>query len=136
MIRLSKKVEYGLIALQHIAAKNPEEIISARELATNYRISYELMGKILQKLAHHHLIHSVQGVKGGYFLAKPLSEINLAEVIEAIEGPLRLADCMNPDFVCERGDVCNIREKVFKIQQKVHEMFESIHLENESLGRK
>ena len=128
MIRLSKKVEYGLIALHHIAEKNNESITSARELATKYQISHQLMGKILQRLAHHHLIRSVQGVKGGYFLAKPIDEINLAQVVEAIEGPIELTDCVHEKNACNRYEICNIRQKVQLIQEEVKKVFENISL--------
>ncbi|NOZ62515.1 MAG: Rrf2 family transcriptional regulator [Calditrichaeota bacterium] len=134
MIRLGKKVEYALIALQHISPKNPGELTSARELSEQYRISYELMGKILQKLARKKLIKSVQGVKGGYFLAKPINKINLAEVVEAIEGPLRMTDCVgnNEKKVCVRFDVCNVKSKVKLIQKQVEEIFQNIYLGNEN----
>ncbi len=130
MIRLSKKVEYALIALQHISQKNFEELTTARELSEKYKISHELIGKILQKLARENFIKSVQGIKGGYFMAKPIEKINLAEVIEAIEGPLRITECAGEieSSSCQRFDVCNVKAKVERIQKKIEETFQNIYL--------
>ena len=69
MVRLSKKVEYGLIAIRHIATKSFGEIVTAKEIADSYKIPYELLAKVLQKLTKSGLIISHQGVHGGYELA-------------------------------------------------------------------
>jgi Rrf2 family protein len=130
MIRLSKKVEYALIALQHISQKKLGELTTARELSEKYKISHELIGKILQRLARENFIKSVQGIKGGYFQAKPIEKINLAEVIEAIEGPLRMTECVGEieNSSCQRFDVCNVKTKVEEIQRKIEEIFQNIYL--------
>ena len=75
MIRLSKKVEYGLIAIRHIATKPLGEIVTAKEIAETYGIPYELLSKVLQKLTKSGLISSHQGMRGGYALARPPVEI-------------------------------------------------------------
>ena len=70
MLRLSKKVEYGLIAIRHIATRCNGELMTAKEISDMYRIPYDLLAKVLQKLAKAGLIVSHQGVHGGYTLAK------------------------------------------------------------------
>jgi Rrf2 family protein len=65
MVRLSKKVEYGLIAIRHIAAKPAGEIVTTKEIADTYKMPYELLAKVLQKLTKSGLIASHQGVRGG-----------------------------------------------------------------------
>ena len=94
MIRISKKVEYALIALLHIAKKSSGELTTARELSDKFSISLELMGKILQSLVKNGMIVSVQGVKGGYYLARPTEGISLSSVITAVDGPIALTDCI------------------------------------------
>ena len=65
MLQLSKKVEYGLIALRHMAMKPVGQVFTAKELALEYAIPYELLAKVLQKLARAGVVISTQGVKGG-----------------------------------------------------------------------
>ena len=69
MVRLSKKVEYGLIAMRHIATRRGGDLVTAKEIAGTYKIPYELLAKVLQRLSKAGLILSVHGVHGGYSLA-------------------------------------------------------------------
>ena len=132
MIKFSKKVEYALIALLHIAKKSSGELTTARELSEKFSISLELMGKILQDLVKSKLIVSVQGVKGGYYLSKPLNQINLSSVIRAIDGPIALTDCIanrNPNS-CSRFDNCLIRNSMENIQAKLMDLLDQISLKD------
>ncbi len=75
MFRLSKKSDYGLIALKHLA-QHHDESVSAREIAAQYHIPAELLAKVLQKLARKGLLVSQQGINGGYVLARaPIRDI-------------------------------------------------------------
>lgn len=132
MMRFSKKVEYALIALLHIAKKSGGELTTARELSEKFSISLELMGKILQSLVKNKMIVSVQGVKGGYYLARPKEQIKLASVIAAIDGPIALTDCIaSGEFEsCERGKNCLIRNSMEDIQAKVMNLLEQISLKD------
>src|SRR3989304_8739859 len=85
MLQLSKKVEYGLIALRHMAMRPLGQVFTAKELAQEYEIPYELLAKVLQKLARSGVVHSTQGVKGGYALAKPPGMLPVSQVISIIE---------------------------------------------------
>src|SRR5437762_14282871 len=96
MFRLSKKSDYGLIALKHLAQHN-EESISAREIAAQYHIPAELLAKVLQRLVRKGLLVSQQGINGGYVLAKDPASISIVDVVEALEGPISITPC-------ERGD--------------------------------
>ncbi len=132
MMKFSKKVEYALIALLHMAKKSPDELTTARELADKYSISLELMGKILQSLVKSGMVISVQGVKGGYYLAQPIDRINISLVITAIDGPIAIADCLDADeeTVCERERNCLIRRSMEEIQSKLVGLFDEITLKD------
>ena len=132
MMKFSKKVEYALIALLHIAKKSSGELTTARELSDKFTISLELMGKILQSLVKSGLIVSVQGVKGGYYLARSMNQINLSAVITAIDGPIALIDCIangNPAS-CSRFDNCLIRNSMENIQAKLMDLLDQISLKD------
>jgi Rrf2 family protein len=74
MLRLSKKVEYAVLALQYIAA-NEGKIVPAKEIAENLHISFEFLSKTLQTLMKRKLISSQHGTKGGYVLVKKPTEM-------------------------------------------------------------
>ena len=98
MFRLSKKSDYGLIAMKHLALHS-EESVSAREIAAQYHIPAELLAKVLQQLARKGLLVSQQGMNGGYVLARDPARISIVDVVEALEGPISITPC-------ERGDDC------------------------------
>jgi Rrf2 family protein len=119
MIKLGKKVEYGLISLLHISALKQDELVTSRQIADRYRIPPEALGKVLQSLAHADLIESIQGAKGGYRLLRSLDEIVFGDVIEALEGPIHLTPCACENYVCHQESQCNIKEPVFHFQDQL-----------------
>jgi len=86
MLRLSKKADYALMAMKHLAQKRDISSTSAREIAEQYDIPIELMAKVLQRLVRMRLLASTQGTRGGYMLSRPPTTISVADVIEAIDG--------------------------------------------------
>jgi len=76
MFKLSKKADYGLIAVKHLAMHRQQHACSANEIAEEYGISATLMAKVLQKLAHHSLVAAKHGSSGGYQLAKEPGQIS------------------------------------------------------------
>ena len=84
MLRLSKKADYALMAMKHLAIKTDVVSVSAREIAEEYDIPIELLAKVLQRLVRRGLLTSLQGTRGGYRLSKPSSAITIAAIIEAI----------------------------------------------------
>ena len=85
MLRLSKKADYALMAMKHLATRPDTASASAREIAEQYDIPIELMAKVLQRLARRGLLTSHQGTRGGYRLGRPSSLISVADIIQAIE---------------------------------------------------
>ena len=85
MVRRSKKVEYGSIAIRHIVAQRSEGIVTAKEIADRYGVPYELLAKVLQKLARAGLIVWTQGMRGGYSLARNPNEVSVSMIINAEE---------------------------------------------------
>jgi Rrf2 family protein len=130
MVRLSKKVEYGLIAIREIAARSNGHVMTAREIADTYGISHDLLAKVLQKMAKAGLIVSHQGVYGGYSLARSPSEITVSRIINVIEGTMpMIAQCMveGPES-CGVFDVCTIKSPLHKVQANIERAFSSMTL--------
>jgi len=113
MLRLSKKADYALIAMTHLALKPGSA--SAREIAENYDIPTELMAKVLQRLARRNLLTSQQGARGGYTLARAATGISVADVIQAIEGPVSVTACSTHADRCGQFAKCNVRDPLWRI---------------------
>lgn len=115
MLRINKDVEYALISL--IAMGQSEEVLSARELSSRFRIPYGLLGKILYRLAQAEIVESVQGPHGGYRLKETPDRITVGRVMEAIHGPSRIAACLDVSGDCSQLFACNIRGVVGQVQR-------------------
>ena len=110
MLRLSKKADYALIAMKHLALRGDRGSSSAREIAGLYDIPIELMAKVLQRLAREGLLASHQGPRGGYHLSRPPSAISVADVIQAVDGPLTVTACSTEEENCEQYSKCSVRD--------------------------
>src|SRR5258705_2964429 len=114
MLRLSKKADYALIAMKHLALRGDRGSSSAREIAELYAIPIELMAKVLQRLVRRGLLASHQGTRGGYQLARVPSQISVADVIQAIEGPVTVTACTTDEGQCEQFAKCNVRDPLWR----------------------
>jgi Rrf2 family protein len=119
MLRLSKKADYALIAMKHLAIRPDAASASAREIAEQYDIPIELMAKVLQRLARRGLVTSHQGTRGGYRLSRPPSVISVADIIQAIEGPLTVTACSTEAENCEQYSKCNVRDPLWRIRERI-----------------
>ena len=120
MLRLSKKADYALMAMKHLARKpDAAASTSAREIAEQYDIPIELMAKVLQRLARSGLLTSHQGTRGGYTLSKPTVAISVADIIQAIDGPLTVTACSTDDEHCEQFMKCNVRDPLWRIKDRI-----------------
>ncbi len=137
MLKISKKADYALMALQHIAAAQlgdviPGRVVNTKEIAEEYNIPLELLAKVLQTLSRHALIESHNGPKGGYVLARRADKITIAQILESIEGPLGITDCShekNGEF-CMQRDNCNIRTPLLKVQDSIAQLLNNMTLQD------
>ncbi|MBI1822229.1 MAG: Rrf2 family transcriptional regulator [Nitrospirae bacterium] len=129
MLKLSKKIDYALIAMHYIAFMENDQVVNTKTIAEKYNIPLELLAKILQKLAKKGLVISHNGPKGGYILAKDPAEISVGEVIQAIEGPIGIAECYHDrDNPCSQKANCNIRTPLGVIQMSIINLLSGISL--------
>jgi Rrf2 family protein len=118
MLRLSKKADYALIAMKHLALHG-DGSSSAREIASLYDIPIELLAKILQRLVRRGLLVSQQGTRGGYQLARPPVQISVADVIQAIDGPVTVTACSSTEATCEQFAKCNVRDPLWRVRERI-----------------
>lgn len=126
MIKLSKKSEYAIIAARYMAIKNHSSAVTAKEIADEHKISYELVAKVLQSLTKKDLIISFQGVKGGYTLKKNPLEMSLIDLIKAVEPDYQITKCLVNDLIkneCSYSDCCKIKDPLAEVQKKIDKVF-------------
>ena len=120
MLRLSKKSDYALISMKHLATRSDAGASSsAREISEAYDIPLELLAKVLQRLVRSRLLVSVQGTRGGYRLARPASMISVADVIQAVDGPVTVTACSTDDHNCDQYSKCSVRDPLWKIKNRI-----------------
>ena len=120
MLRLSKKADYALMAMKHLALREDRGSSSAREIAALYDIPIELMAKVLQRLVRRGLLASQQGTRGGYQLARSPAQISVADVIQAIDGPVAVTACSTDEGQqCEQFSKCNVRDPLWRVRERI-----------------
>ena len=119
MLRLSKKADYGLMAVNHLARQYRKGSASAKDIAQAYAIPVELMAKVLQKLARRGLLVSHHGTNGGYELARPPVFMTALEVINAIDGPVMITSCRTERGECAQSPSCTVREPLHRVNERI-----------------
>jgi len=109
MIRMSKETDYGVILLAHFASGDQLTKQSARQLAAETKLSLPMVSKVLKILARQGLLASHRGVKGGYSLARPANTISVVEIIQAVEGPIAMTECIESPGECCHEPLCQLQ---------------------------
>lgn len=124
MLKLTRKADYGLIALKHMAMKSGSA--SAREISDSYGIPLPLLSKVLQKLARTGFVSSEHGALGGYRLRRDANKITTLEVIRSIDGPIFLTSCFTEAHECGLAGKCNVREPLRKVHEGIQQLLQNI----------
>lgn len=124
MLKLTKKADYGLIALKHLAESGGS--CSAKDIAEAYALPQEALAKILQRLVKARLLVSQHGTHGGYSLARGAAAISALEVIKAIDGPLFITACSTHKGDCVQSQKCNVKEPLSKVNESIREVLSKI----------
>lgn len=129
MLKLTKKADYGLIALRHLAV-SPRGASSAKEIADTYSIPLPLLAKVLQKLTKAQLTQSLAGTNGGYRLARDASKISALEVIRTIDGPIILTNCFTDHGTCGQSGRCTVREPLRQVHEAILELLNTMTIQD------
>jgi Rrf2 family protein len=128
MLRLTKKADYGRMALKYLAEQRDGSAHSAKDIAEAYHIPPQLLAKILQTLARAGLLVSHAGTNGGYALSKSPKEISAFEVIRAIDGPLFITSCITIHGQCDLTSTCTIKEPLRKVNDSIKDLLSGIFI--------
>jgi FeS assembly SUF system regulator len=126
MLKLSKKADYALIALKHLAMRDGHGSSSAGDIAEVYGMSTPLLAKVLQKLAKGGLVAARHGSSGGYTLARRPSQISALDVISAVEGTPFITSCVTSHGECDVHTTCSIREPLRRVNNTIMEVLAKV----------
>ena len=128
VLRISKLTDYGIVLLSHFAECEEDATRNAREMAEATTLPLPVVSKILKTLVQEGMLSSQRGSKGGYTLARRPDEIRVAEIIEALEGPIALMECSAGPGHCEQESSCRIRDPWQRINRAIHATLERVTL--------
>jgi len=130
MIRIGKMADYALLLTNHLV-NFPEQLTTTEQLVEATQLPFATVRKLLKQLVDGKIVQSYRGTKGGYRLLRAAAQINVAEVIMAIEGPIALTDCVLPNHKsCGREEACGLKENWSYINTVVTNVFRGISLED------
>jgi len=108
VLRISRKIDYGLRAMIYLASIPQESVVPFREIARQMDVPEDFLAKILKTLVDTGLVKSTRGPHGGYALAKIPADISFLDVIEAVEGPVALNVCLDGEDACGHSTQCTM----------------------------
>lgn len=127
MLRLSKLTDYGTMVMTYLA-REPTRVHNAAEISGAVGLALPTVSKLLKMLAKGDLLVSHRGTKGGYTLSRTSDEITVAEIIDALEGPIAMTECSSAPGLCEQEMDCSVRTNWMKINNAVRSALESVTL--------
>ena len=128
VLQISRKIDYALRAMIHLASLPGERVVPLQEIVTATHLPRDFLAKILKELTGRELVRSVRGAHGGYRLARPAKEISFLEVIEAAEGPVQLNVCLDHKDRCEVSASCTMYHVWQQGQERMLEVYRSTSL--------
>jgi len=128
MIKLSNLADYAVVLMSNIAAR-PNDVHTAVELNVDTKVPLPTVSKILGKMARAGLLKSNRGIGGGFSMNSDIENISIADIIEAVDGPVKLTNCLaEHDNNCDYEPICLTRNKWDKINSAVYEALNSVLL--------
>jgi FeS assembly SUF system regulator len=127
MLKMGKLTDYATVIMSFLA-QNPGEVHAASELANVVGISAQTALKVLKTLAKAGLLQSQRGTKGGYQLTRQAHQISMADILQAMEGPIGLTECGSKPGACVRESQCSVKTNWQRISQAVSEALSKVSL--------
>jgi len=122
VLRISRLTDYGIVLLTRFASDRTSSVHAAKDLAAEARIPAPTVSKILKILAHVGVLESHRGATGGFSLARPAAEVSVAEVIEALDGPIAMTECLGEEAgTCDIESGCPVRSNWDRINRTVRD---------------
>ena len=129
-MRVSAKAEYAVRAAMELAAAGEDRLVKKHEIVANQKIPPKFLENILSELRHAGLIESQRGADGGYWLTRPASEITVADVMRAVEGPLASVRSTRPEDLSYEGTAEPLQKVWVALRQSIRDVLEATSLEH------
>lgn len=139
MFGFTKKTEYALVALTRLVQQErcQGDPLSARQIAEEFNLPTPLLMNVMKELQREGIVNSIRGAKGGYQLQPTPETLSVLTIVEAIEGPVRVAACCNQEIAddgscsaCNMLDTCPIVRTVHQLHDRVISFLEELTLED------
>jgi FeS assembly SUF system regulator len=128
MMRLSRLADFAVVLMTHVA-QHDGRIHTASEAAIATRLPAPTVAKVLARLCREGVLTSIRGVKGGYQLARPAAKISVGTIVNALDGPIALTQCIRLGAArCEVEAVCPSRVGLHRINVAVHKALNDVSL--------
>lgn len=128
MLRVSKLADYGTVVMASMA-RDPLRVHSAAEVALRIGLAEPTVSKVLKTLARSGLVNSSRGVKGGYRLPRAPADITIAQIVDAMDGPIGMTECSGVHSLCPQESACGVRSSWLSINHLVLETLSRVTLE-------
>jgi Rrf2 family protein len=125
-LQLTRGSEYAIRAMMYLAARPAGEVSSLRDVGREQNIPESFLAKIFQNLVHSGLVISQRGARGGFALARPGSQITVAQVVQAIDGPVSLNGCVLWPETCERSQSCAMHRVWICAQERMMDVLNDV----------
>ena len=134
MFRLNRLTDYGVVVLSRMS-RNPNDLRTAPQISQETGVPLPTVAKLLNALAHEHLIESHRGATGGYTLNRPAAEISVAEIIQALEGPIALTACVEgSEHECGVEALCPMRGNWDRVNKAIYGALSEVTLADMAAG--
>lgn len=135
MIKLSKMTDYAVVLLAEMAGRDAA-LVNATSLAEATKLPEPTVSKILKALARHSIVTSTRGMNGGYILGRSAEEINMVDIITALDGPITLTACVDESTeCCDRSASCSMKGKWNPVNRAMQAALENVSLQQMMGGR-
>ncbi len=134
-MRLTRGSDYGLRGMLYMARQPLGQVCLVSQVAAAEKLPESYLAKIFQDLARNRLLISHRGAKGGFSLVNEPEHITLLDIIEAVEGPVAIAPCLDEREGCERSDFCEIHDALESAQSHLVSVLKGTSLADLMNGR-
>ena len=118
-MQITRQADYAVRAVLHLARMNGNQRAATSQVAKEQHIPPSFLAKIISQLSIAGLLHTSRGARGGVTLARDPKDVSLLEVIEAIDGPIMLNECVGENSICTFDDDCPLRPVWCEAQEEL-----------------
>jgi len=127
MFKVNKKIEYALMALKHMSTKEDTELTSVKELCDSYKMPFDVMSKVMQKMASGGILQSEKGAHGGYYIQENLNNVSVLGLYEAVMNKTPKVNCQHKTTTeCSMRETCNVISPMAELNSKLIKLYETI----------